>query len=48
MAEVTQADEEEGPCTTCWDTGITIQTERPCSCDAAYHDPAAIAQFCAG
>lgn len=25
---------DEGPCTDCWDTGMTDQTERPCSCDA--------------
>ena len=26
--------DDDGPCTTCDDTGITIQTERPCSCEA--------------
>lgn len=26
------SEDEEGPCTDCWDTGITIQTERRCSC----------------
>jgi len=25
---------DEGPCTDCDDTGLTIQTERACSCDA--------------
>ncbi|WP_395393083.1 hypothetical protein WBP07_18000 [Novosphingobium sp. BL-8A] len=29
------ARDDEGPCTDCDDTGITIQTERRCSCDAA-------------
>ncbi|KUR71153.1 hypothetical protein AQZ52_10805 [Novosphingobium fuchskuhlense] len=29
---VTQAD--DGPCTDCWNTGITVQTERACTCDA--------------
>jgi len=27
-------DSDDGPCTDCWDTGLTTQTERPCSCDA--------------
>lgn len=27
-------DTDEGPCTTCGDTGITIQTEKPCTCAA--------------
>ncbi|WP_293966086.1 hypothetical protein [Sphingomonas sp.] len=26
---------DDGPCTDCYDTGVTIQTERPCSCGAA-------------
>lgn len=26
------SEEEEGPCTDCWDTGVTIQTERRCAC----------------
>ncbi|WP_395393021.1 hypothetical protein WBP07_17805 [Novosphingobium sp. BL-8A] len=30
-----RASDDEGPCTDCDDTGITIQTERRCSCDAA-------------
>lgn len=30
---LTEAD-DDGPCTDCWDTGMTVQTERPCSCDA--------------
>lgn len=24
--------DDEGPCTDCWDTGVTIQTERRCAC----------------
>lgn len=26
--------DDDGPCTDCRDTGLTIQTERPCSCEA--------------
>ncbi len=35
--------DDEGPCTDCEDTGITIQTERACSCEAGdqYRAPAA-------
>jgi len=37
-----QEGDDEGPCTTCYDTGITIQTERACSCEAGdqYRPPA--------
>ncbi len=28
------AEDDDGPCTCCDDTGITIQTERPCACAA--------------
>ncbi len=30
-----EAASDDGPCTDCYDTGVTIQTERPCSCGAA-------------
>lgn len=37
-----QEGDDEGPCTDCEDTGITIQTERACSCEAGdqYRPPA--------
>nr|WP_167334712.1 Lar family restriction alleviation protein [Sphingomonas parapaucimobilis] len=37
-----QEGDDEGPCTDCVDTGITIQTERACSCDSGdqYRAPA--------
>lgn len=32
--EEAPAEDDDGPCTCCDDTGITIQTERPCACAA--------------
>lgn len=44
-----QEGDDDGPCTDCGDTGITIQTERACSCEAGdQHRPPVVDAVPAG